>query len=83
MIASGIRAFVHACTNVLFASGEKLTIGENNMKCPRCGSEASDTNKEWDYSAFHVKRFDCEKCGKAFMAYYREGKLSHTIPKRK
>ena len=53
------------------------------VKCPRCGTVISTSTKEWDYSAFHVKRFDCKKCDKAFMAYYHEGKLSHTIPKRK
>jgi len=53
------------------------------VKCPRCGTEVSLPSREWDYHVFHVKRFDCKKCDKAFMAYYREGKLSHTIPKRK
>ncbi|MFX0116743.1 MAG: hypothetical protein ACFFB3_19500 [Candidatus Hodarchaeota archaeon] len=53
------------------------------VNCPRCGTDISKSTKEWDYSAFHVKRFDCKKCEKAFMAYYRGGKLSHTIPKRK
>ncbi|MEM3616806.1 MAG: hypothetical protein QXJ31_02700 [Candidatus Bathyarchaeia archaeon] len=53
------------------------------VKCPRCGKEATPTSKEWDYAAFHVKLFECEKCGKNFMAYYHEGKLSHTIPKTK
>jgi len=53
------------------------------VKCPRCGKEVSDLEKEWDYSAFHVKRFDCRKCGKTFMAYFHKGKLSHTIPKHK
>jgi len=65
------------------ATNEDIDAFQEVMKCPRCGSEASDTHKEWDYSAFHVKRFDCKRCEKAFMAYYREGKLSHTIPKRK
>lgn len=53
------------------------------VRCPKCGTEVSTPTKEWDYSAFHVKRFDCRKCDKAFMAYYHEGKLSHTIPKRR
>lgn len=53
------------------------------MKCPICGNEAVDGHKEWDYAAFHVKRFDCKKCEKAFKAYYRKGKLSHTIPKNR
>lgn len=53
------------------------------MNCPRCGDEAVDSLQEWDYAVFHVKRFDCKRCHKAFMAYYRKGKLSHTIPKGK
>lgn len=51
------------------------------VKCPRCGTEIPKATKEWDYSVFHVKRFDCEKCEKSFKAYFREGRLSHTIPK--
>jgi len=51
------------------------------VKCPRCGTEIPKATKEWDYAAFHVKRYDCEKCKKSFKAYFHEGKLSHTIPK--
>ena len=50
------------------------------VECPRCETEVSTFIREWNYSVFHVRRFDCEKCDKALMAYYREGKLSHTIP---
>jgi uncharacterized protein (UPF0212 family) len=50
-------------------------------KCPKCGTEVSKATKEWDYSAFHVKKFDCKKCEKSFKAYFLEGKMSHTIPK--
>jgi len=53
------------------------------VKCPRCKREISNALKEWDYSAFHVKLFNCEKCSKTFKAYYRADKLSHTIPKAK
>lgn len=53
------------------------------VKCPRCGTEISTSTREWDCSVFHVKRFDCKECDKAFMTYYREEKLSHTIPKGK
>jgi predicted RNA-binding Zn-ribbon protein involved in translation (DUF1610 family) len=55
---------------------------ENMVECPRCGKEGKDTYKEWDYSAFHVKQFNCTNCGKTFKAYYRDKGLSHTIPKR-
>jgi len=53
------------------------------VKCPRCEMEVSAASKEWDYSFFHVKMFDCKRCNKSFKVYYCEGKLSHTIPKRK
>jgi len=52
------------------------------VKCPRCGKDASDSSTEWKFAIFHVKLFNCAKCKKTFKAYYREGKLSHTIPKR-
>jgi len=52
-------------------------------ECPRDGNQVTSPTKEWKYSAFDVKRFDCNKCGKSFKAYYRNGKLSHTIPKGK
>lgn len=52
------------------------------MKCPTCDKEATATGKEWDYASFHVKQFKCSKDGR-FMAYYKDGKLSHTIPKAK
>jgi len=51
------------------------------VNCPRCGKDVPKASKEWDYAVFHVKQFNCGKCEKKFMAYYRKGKLSHTIPK--
>jgi len=51
------------------------------VKCPRCGTDVATSAREWDYSAFHVKRFDCKNCEKSFKVYYHKGKLSHTIPK--
>jgi len=57
--------------------------GKIMAKCPRCRKEISDSSKEWDYAAFHVKLFECPKCNKTFKAYYRQNKLSHTIPKAK
>jgi hypothetical protein len=52
-------------------------------KCPRCNFSCKPTGKEWEYGAFHVKQFACGECEKMFMEYYRNGKLSHTIPKQK
>jgi len=51
------------------------------VACPRCGKEGQETSKEWNYGIFHVKLFNCKNCDKTFKAYFREGKLSHTIPK--
>jgi len=45
------------------------------VQCPRCGKKVSNTSKEWDYTVFHVKLFNCPKCNKTFKAYYRQGKL--------
>jgi phage FluMu protein Com len=52
-------------------------------KCPRCREEVSNYSKEWNYGIFHVRLFKCPRCNKTFNEYYREGKLSHTIPKSK
>jgi len=51
------------------------------VKCPRCRMDVPKATREWDYAAFRVKMYDCEKCEKTFKAYYHKGKLSHTIPK--
>jgi len=51
--------------------------------CPRCQAKAKPTGKEWEYGAFHVKQYECLGCEKKYMEYYKDGKLSHTIPKPK
>jgi len=51
------------------------------VKCPRCCSDAKLTGKEWEYGPFHVKQYACSGCDKKFMEYYKDSKLSHTIPK--
>jgi len=53
------------------------------MKCPRCGSESESTGKKWKYNVFDVEGHYCERCDKNFYTYFRNGKLNHTIPKRK
>lgn len=53
------------------------------VKCPRCGSEAKDSRKQWTYQQLKVKLFNCQKCEKTFKAYYRDEKLAYTIPKAK
>ena len=53
------------------------------VKCPRCGMAVSEATKKWDYGVFHVMMYVCGKCEKSFKAYYRDNKLSHTIPKSK
>ncbi len=51
--------------------------------CPRCGQEAKATGKEWKFGLFDAKSYHCSSCEKPFSAYYRGGKLSHTVPKAK
>jgi len=51
--------------------------------CPRCQAKAKPTGKEWEYGPFHVKQYECLGCEKKYMEYYKDGKLSHTIPKPK
>ena len=71
-------------TQNLINKSHNMRYGEITLvKCPRCGTHIPAPTKEWDYSVFRVKRYDCNKCNKGFMAYLRDGKLSHTIPKRK
>jgi len=59
----------------------QLIIGDLVAKCPRCSSNAKLTGKEWEYGPFHVKQYTCSGCEKKFMEYYKDGKVSHTIPK--
>jgi len=52
------------------------------VKCPNCGVDiVSKPKKEWNYTVYRVKMFVCPQCKKTIKAYYREGKLNHTIPK--
>lgn len=51
------------------------------LKCPRCSGKTKLTGKEWKYGKFHVKQYLCLSCEKTAMEYYKDGKLSHTIPK--
>lgn len=53
------------------------------MKCPICNTNAKETGKEWKYGVFYTKQFLCSECQKKFNVYYKNGKLSHTIPKPK
>jgi len=52
------------------------------VNCPKCGKDAKSPNKDWNYSIFKVKLYKCSNCGTSFKAYFKEGKLSHTIPKK-
>lgn len=49
--------------------------------CPRCSGNTKLTDKEWEYGSFHVKQYACSGCEKKIMEYYKDGKISHTIPK--
>ena len=53
------------------------------MNCPRCGKAAHTTGKKWKFSGFDVEQQKCDSCSKTFSAYYKNGKLRHTVPKAK
>jgi transposase-like protein len=53
------------------------------MKCPVCGSEAKATGKEWKFGKFDAEGYKCQTCSKSISAYYKAGKLNHTVPKSK
>ena len=53
------------------------------MNCPRCGKPAHTTGKKWKFSGFDVEQQKCDTCQKTFSAYYKDGKLKHTVPKTK
>jgi hypothetical protein len=51
------------------------------MNCPRCGEPSESTGKKWKYGSFDVEQQRCDGCAKMFNAYYKDGKLSYTVPK--
>ena len=56
--------------------------GDNDLpRCPYCGTASARILREWQYAAFLVKNYNCEKCDRHFKAYYWNGKLSHIIGK--
>lgn len=67
----------------LFIVHRRVCEAADVVKCPRCKKESQPTGKEWDYRVFKVKVFICPNDGKSFNAYYKDGKLTHTIPKNK
>ena len=52
------------------------------VECPGCGKVSRYVEKEWKYDVYDAKSLYCKECGVCFNAYYRDGKLSHTIPKK-
>jgi len=50
--------------------------------CPRCGKASRYLEKEWRYDVYDAKSFYCKECGVVFVAYFKDGKLSHTLPKK-
>jgi uncharacterized CHY-type Zn-finger protein len=51
------------------------------INCWNCKTELSNEPiKEWNYRAYIVKMFTCNKCQKSTNAYFKQGTLNHTIP---
>ncbi len=49
------------------------------VQCPVCETDSTTIRKEWKYSIFDAKSLYCKNCEKKFIAYYKNGKLNHTI----
>ena len=49
------------------------------VNCPKCGSDNTKPTKEWNYSVFRVKSFNCQKCETKFRDYTRKGKNTFTL----
>jgi uncharacterized Zn finger protein len=56
-----------------------VDAGQVTVQCPVCGSESTQASKEWTYGIFHVKYMSCGTCHKTFQAYFKQGKLNHTV----
>ena len=54
-----------------------------SLECPRCKSVAESSGKRFGFGVFEGRSYSCVPCGKSFNAYYRNRKLSHTVPKPK
>jgi DNA-directed RNA polymerase subunit RPC12/RpoP len=51
------------------------------IKCPECGNQIKNTGKEWKFGEFDAKGYRCQECGKHLSVYYKNGLISHTVPK--
>jgi predicted lactoylglutathione lyase len=51
------------------------------LKCPRCKNKAEHNGKKFYFGPFNGRGYYCERCGRSFNAFYRNEKLSHTVPR--
>ena len=59
----------------------KPFIATGEFACPRCGGEPKSTGKDFRFGVFDGKQYHCEECRKTFNAFYRDGRITHTVPK--
>ena len=60
---------------------KKPAHANGEIACPRCGGEAEKTGKSWKFGVFDTDGYGCQACGKTFNAFYKDGRISHTVPK--
>jgi len=48
-------------------------------RCPKCGTEVKTPTREWKYSVYTVKRYDCPNCGLWFREYYYKGEVKFVL----
>ncbi|UCH56941.1 MAG: VOC family protein, partial [Candidatus Bathyarchaeota archaeon] len=51
------------------------------LKCPRCRALTEPGVKKFSFGVFEGRSYVCGACTRAFNAFYKDRKLSHTVPK--
>jgi len=78
-----------AITTVEDPDGNMITFAGDyegwvkSLECPRCKSMAEPSGRRFGFGVFEGRSYSCEPCEKSFNAYYKNRKLSHTVPKPK
>ncbi len=61
----------------------QIEMGIKMVDCPKCGKPGKPTGKEFAFGVFNGKANLCPSCGAKYNAFYRDGKINHTVPKAK
>jgi ribosomal protein L37AE/L43A len=48
-------------------------------RCPNCEKHTLGPDKEWDFGRFHVKMYNCTKCGNQFREFFRGSTMQFVL----